>query len=173
MSQKSAQDNHVSVSSDKDGASDMPKLVVPPMNMKDYVNKNDVLRAEVLWTIKLDMSHQSYRSSDDISALFGKMFPDSLIAQKFSCTAKKCSYLCVFGIADHMRNGLMKHVNGSWPITLMFNESLNKKSQQKQMDVHICFFEGNIVKTRYMDSNKPSSMSYPHGEENLPIREIV
>ena len=41
----------------------------------------DVIRAEVLWTLKVVMCHYSFNSCNDISATFGAMFPDSGISK--------------------------------------------------------------------------------------------
>ena len=78
-----------------------PQTTTQPMlGMDAHVTKSDLLQAEVLWTLKTVSSHQSYRSSDDTDKLFARMFPDSVIAAKFSCAAKKTSYMTVFGIKD-------------------------------------------------------------------------
>jgi len=45
---------------------------------------------------------------------------------------------------------LMKSVKGYF--TILFDESLNKKSQSKQMDIHVHFGEGNKVNNRYFGS---------------------
>jgi len=45
---------------------------------------------------------------------------------------------------------LMKSVKGYF--TILFDESLNKKSQSKQMDIHVHLREGNKVITRYFGS---------------------
>ena len=39
----------------------------------------------------------------------------------------------------------MDEVKG--PFTILFDESLNNKSQQKQMDIHVRFWAGNQVVT--------------------------
>ena len=53
----------------------------------------EVLHADVLWVIKVITSHYSFSSCKNISCLFSKTFPDSQIAQSFSCGATKCAYL--------------------------------------------------------------------------------
>ena len=49
------------------------------------ISRDDVLNAEVLWAIKTVMSYYSMNSSSNTGELFKMMFPDSQIAQKFSC----------------------------------------------------------------------------------------
>ena len=62
---------------------------------------------------------------------FPAMFPDSAIASKFACGEKKTAYLCAFGLAKHFKELLMDEVKGAF--TILFDESLNTKSQQKQI----------------------------------------
>ena len=78
------------------------------------------------------------------------MFPDSQIAAKFTCGSRKTSYLLCFGLATHFKEMLMKAVKGYF--TILFDESLNKKCQAKQMDIHVRFWEGDKVVTRYFGS---------------------
>ncbi|CAL1287102.1 unnamed protein product, partial [Larinioides sclopetarius] len=41
----------------------------------------DVLDAEILWSLKLIKSHFSYKSCNNVGNLFSKMFHDSIIAR--------------------------------------------------------------------------------------------
>ena len=56
------------------------------------------------------------------------MFPDSAIAQKFSCGERKIAYLYVFGIEPYLKD---LKVKGQDPFVVSFDESLDKKSQKK------------------------------------------
>ena len=67
----------------------------------------DVIRAEVLWTLKVIMCHYSFNSCNDISAT---MFPDSGIAKSFTCGATKCAYLTCFGLAPYFHEQLVDMV---------------------------------------------------------------
>lgn len=117
------------------------------------VARNDVLKAEVLWTLYTVVNRQSYKSCETASKLVHLMFPDSTIASKFSCGERKTSYLCVFGIAEHIKLELRRAIkDNGLPYVILFDESLNKKSQLKQMDIHIRYWENNKVCTRYLDS---------------------
>ncbi|GBM48075.1 hypothetical protein AVEN_34399-1 [Araneus ventricosus] len=58
-----------------------------------YVTKNNVLDAEIIWALKCIRSHLSYNSSEDSHKLFARMFPDSAIAQMFTCGATKSVYV--------------------------------------------------------------------------------
>ena len=62
-------------------------------SMMDFVRKNDVLRAEVLWTLHTVSAHYSYKSNENVKQVFQAMFPDSVIASKFSVLEKSKSVL--------------------------------------------------------------------------------
>jgi len=66
------------------------------------------------------------------------MFPDSSIAAKVTCGEKKTSYMCVFGLAEHFSRLLKDDVISCFSV--LFDESLNKKTQKQQMDIHPLFF---------------------------------
>ena len=67
-------------------------------------------------------------SNENVAQLFRKMFPDSVIAQRFSCVERKTACLCVFGIALYLKD---LKVKGQGPFVVSFDKSLNKKSQKK------------------------------------------
>lgn len=102
----------------------------------------NVFEAEILWTFKTVADHVSYRSNENVAQLFRKMFLDSAIAQKFSCGERKTAYLCVFGIAPYLKDLMLTKVKGQGPFVVSFDETLNKKNQKKQMDIHIHFWVG-------------------------------
>ena len=60
------------------------------------------------------------------------MFPDSQIAQLFSCGATKCAYLACFGIYPYFHELLIEKIQSVKYYTLLFDESLNKINQKKQ-----------------------------------------
>ena len=70
----------------------------------------EVLYAEVPWGIKVITSHYSFRSCKNISCLFSKMFPDSQVAQSFSCGATKCAYVACFSIYPYFHELLMEKI---------------------------------------------------------------
>ena len=62
-----------------------------------------------------------------------------------------CICACL-GSQKHFKTTLLDQVNGCPDIVLLFDKSLNKKSQAKQMDVHVRYMEGDMVVTKYLDS---------------------
>ena len=81
--------------------------------MERIVTRDETLKAEILWALKVIMSHYSYKSCEGTSKLFQAMFPDgervSRIASQFTCGEKKCAYLICFGLAPHFKQ-LLKDV---------------------------------------------------------------
>ena len=81
--------------------------------------KDNVLKAEKLWTMKLITSLYSFNSSKDTSQLFSAMFSDSQIARQFACGEGKAAYCCVFGLAEHFKKLLQDSVGGPFLYCLM------------------------------------------------------
>ena len=81
------------------------------------------------------------------------MFPDDPTAKSFQCGERKAAYLTVFGLAPHFTSLLAQkaksHESG---FVLLFDESLNNMTKNKQMDLHKRFWEHDEVATRYLDS---------------------
>ena len=117
-----------------------------------HISNDKVLSAEVRWVLHLVTSHCSARSSDDVSALFRSMFPDSGIAKRFQCARTKAGYMTTFGLAPAIRTELLKEVKNSDLYVLLFDESFNDEIQMKQMDKHIRYIADGLVTTRYLHS---------------------
>ena len=114
--------------------------------MSACMTRNDTLSAEVWWALKVNSSHYSYKSCEDINFY---MFPDSEIAKKFTCGEKKASYL-VLGLLHTSR--VLKKVKSSDGYVLLFDESLNHELQKKLMDFHVRIWNHDKVETRYYNS---------------------
>ena len=77
----------------------MMKLPPPPamnethsgMSVSQFFTRNDVLKVEVLWTLRTISSHCLYNSNENIEKTFCIMFPDRQIAAKFTCGSRKTS----------------------------------------------------------------------------------
>ncbi|ELU04337.1 hypothetical protein CAPTEDRAFT_214721 [Capitella teleta] len=124
------------------------------MSIAEQAQKaNDVSKAEILWALQAMNTHQSNSSQSAISTVFAAMFPDSAIAQKFSVGETKMRYLVKHGLAPYFKDLLLGYVKNV-PWVLMFDESLNKATQQKQLDVMVRFWDPkkNLVVSRYWTS---------------------
>ena len=117
-------------------------------------SRTDEWRAEILWAMKTVEAGYSYKSCENAGKLFSTMFPDSSIASKFTCGEKKCAYVVCFGLAPHFKSELLKNLNRSDTFVILFDESLNFKTQNKQMDFFVRFFDKTkrLIVTRYYDS---------------------
>ncbi|XP_040917268.1 uncharacterized protein LOC121197645 [Toxotes jaculatrix] len=78
------------------------------------------------------------------------MFPDSDIARNFQCGKDKIAYIIKWGIAEFVKKELISKVTG--PFILMFDESLNRASKKKQLDLHVRYWDGGQVQSRYLGS---------------------
>ena len=56
------------------------------------INQNTLV-AEILWCLKVVMSHFSYRSCLDLNDLIKRMFSDSEVSAQFSLSKTKCRYM--------------------------------------------------------------------------------
>jgi len=57
-----------------------------------------------------------------------------------------------FGIAPYLRTFLLSKVKPANGYVLLFDESLNSNLQSKQLDIHICFWEGSQVSSNFYAS---------------------
>ena len=101
------------------------------------VSSDDVLRTEVLWMLQVLTSSYLYNSSKNISNLFSKIFPDSQIAQYFSCGATNCAYLLCFGLYPYFYELLTDRICTVKNYKVSFDVSLNQVNQKKQIDMMI------------------------------------
>jgi len=79
------------------------------------------------------------------------MFTDSDIAKKMSCGETKSMYVINYGLAPYYRCQLERKLKNQ-PFVLMFDETLNKEMQQKQLDIIVRHWNDNIVQSSYYTS---------------------
>ena len=102
--------------------------------------------------VKVANSHYSLKSSEDAGPLFKRMFPDSRIAKEFTCGETKCAYVLVHGLAPYFKRLTLTNVSKQRAYVMLFDESLNKFLQSKQMDLHVRMWSGAEVRTTYIGS---------------------
>ena len=122
--------------------------------LNQWVSEESVLKAEILWNLHCSVNHLSYRSNTHTSAIFAKIFPDSNIAQKYSCAKDKCSYLTTFGIAPFFYENLTKKVGEADFYSISFDEAFNGVTKNEQMDLAVRYWDVNLSQpvTRYLGS---------------------
>ena len=108
------------------------------------------LKAEVLWILNTVVKHQSYNSNEGIGDLFGLMFPDSQIASTFTAGRDKTAYITHFGPAPFIRN---ERICSVYKAFVLIFETLNHATKSKQLDVHVRYWVGDRVHSRYLGSH--------------------
>lgn len=123
-----------------------------PADIRVALGSTPTLRAEVIWCLDTVAKHQSLNANEGIADIFQAMFPDSDIAKTFACGKDKTGYVIRFGLAPYFKRRLIDTINNAGPFVLMFDESLNKSTKSKQLDVHVRFWQGDSVQSRYIGS---------------------
>lgn len=116
----------------------------------------DTLKAEILWVLQTVSRHHSYTSNKDIHLVFKAMFPDSQCASAFTYGRDKSAYLARFGVAPYLKKELISQANEG-TFVIMFDESMNKSTKSKQLDLHVRHWTSDgtgasIVRSRYLGS---------------------
>lgn len=119
------------------------------------------LKAEVLWVLRTVSRHQSYTSNDDIHSVFQAMFPDSECASAFSCGRDKTPYLARFGIAPYVKKELVAWINQG-NFVIMFDESMNRATKSKQLDLHVRHWVTDQTGTHHVQSRYLGSQFMGH-----------
>ena len=120
----------------------------------EFLDSESILKAEILWGLHSTVSHNSFNSNKSVSLLFAEMFPDSNIAQKFTCGSSKMSYLVTFGLAPYFSNELAEQLKDVSQLVILFDESFNRVTKNEQMDIYVRYWssEHDCVVTRYVTS---------------------
>ena len=100
------------------------------------LQKEVVLKAELIWCLDVVQSKYSFRSSDNKFPQFAYMFPDSKIAKNFSFGRTKCGYLVTHGLASHFKKLLVEDLNELNNFVSLFDEFYNEIVKKGQMDLH-------------------------------------
>lgn len=121
--------------------------------MDSFVTREENIKAEIWWTLKVIKEHWSYNSCSDVSSLFKLMWPNIEAVSQFSCGEKKAMYLACYGLSPYFLSLLVKRANSQNAIVLMFDEAFNSCTQSKQMDVYIRLWSSDMrVTSRYLGS---------------------
>lgn len=124
----------------------------PAPIISKWLQSKESRKAEIIWTLSCVQDHYSFRSSENKSELFRKMFWDSNIAQQYSLGKTKQSYLLTFGLAPYFKDLLVDTLKLSSFFTVIFDEAFNDVLQKEQMDILVRFWSADRVVTRYLGS---------------------
>ena len=104
--------------------------------------------------LKVVIAQFIFHSCIDITDLFISMFDEQEVLSKFSLNKTKCADIINYGIASCFKESLTQCIKQSSFYSPLFDESLNSKMQEEQMDIQIRSWDtqNHCVKTRYYDS---------------------
>ena len=106
---------------------------------KLIINQENTLNAEILWCLRMVLTHESYNSCNDLAPLLQRMFAGHEVAEHFSLGKAKSRYTMLYGIAPEFKKMLPYDVNQSPFFSISFDESLNSELQMCCMDVALRF----------------------------------
>ena len=130
-----------------------PTPAVPAApTLSKWMQSKESRKAEILWTLSCVQDHFSFRSNENKTELFRKMFWDSNIAQQYSLGKTKQSYLLTFGLAPFFKDLLLDTLKLNSFFTVIFDEAFNEALQKEQMDILVRFWSADRVVTRYLGS---------------------
>ena len=134
------------------------KELKPSNYSNRFALENARIQSEILWCILTTSAHISDRGAEKLSDGFSKLFPDSEIADKFTCKKDKHAYYVTFGLGPYLKDKLTENLKVAKYISLSFDEAFNKFIKRGQMDIQIRYSENEsesdcvTIKTRYLDS---------------------
>ena len=110
----------------------------------------DRIKAETIWCLQVVKAGYSDRSNNGIADTLQAMLPGTL---KLQMQPTNVGYMIQYGLYPYFQQQLINEVNASIFASLSYDECLNKKTQDCQLDIQIRFWGGNErVVTRYWDS---------------------
>lgn len=121
----------------------------PPNNPSAFFNRTKVTDAEIYWLFYCLEHRLPLNASKDIIILLAKMFPEDDIAKKMTMSASKAAYSINFGLSPYFQKTLDESLKESNFYTLCFDESLNKVTQNEQMDISFRFVDRKSKRTVY------------------------
>ena len=114
-----------------------------------------VTNAAIIWTLKNVQANFSLKTCESLPKVFQKMFSDSVIAKNFTFSKDKCSYYISYGIRPYYKLVLNNEIKAFSYYSTFFDETLNKVTQQEQMDIYVSFWNSDRkrVELRYFETD--------------------
>lgn len=99
-----------------------------------FILEQEVIKAELLWVLKIVLSDFSAASSDDIKNIFNAMFPGE-ISSKFSMGRTKVKYFLTEAIGSYSYKYLLQDIRTAY-YTFAYDETTNTEST-KELQIKI------------------------------------
>lgn len=109
---------------------------LPTMSLWD--TRNDSIKAEIIWTLKVVESHFSGRSCENIADIFRAMFPNNIVSDSFSLGKFKIAYMLTDCVGPHFRDMFLNDAKESF-FSLCFDETTNEASK-KELQVGVRYY---------------------------------
>ncbi|KAJ8676825.1 hypothetical protein QAD02_012612 [Eretmocerus hayati] len=120
--------------------------------MTNFMLRDDVLKAEILWTTQRVMTKSSTRVFAESADCFPMMFTHSEIAQNVHIQKNKLSYAVTYGLGPYHQRELISGVSSCDVIRVSLDGAFNKVVHEGQMDLMIRYMKNREVHTRYLMS---------------------
>lgn len=101
-------------------------------NVFKLTPQEEVIMAETVQALKVVSSNYSFSSTTDDSDDFRRMFPDSVIAQKYHQSKTKVNYVIKHGISPYVKDLYINYFNGT-PFVFKFDETTTLQVKKKHM----------------------------------------
>ena len=111
---------------------------------------DQAIEAEVRWATFVVNHNISFLASDHATKLFSKIFPDSAIAKKFSCSCTKTTAIVKKALAPHFTQRVIESMS-SGPFSLMMDESNDRRDKSYIILVRLLDPQIGEVRTRFLD----------------------
>ena len=115
---------------------------------------DEIIKEEIIWSLYVSVENNSFRPCDSIGGTFKAMFPDSIVANKFSLSRTKVSCMLSDGIGPVFHQQISDDVKkSSARFTILYDEATTTGGK-KQLDLHIKHFspQKNEVATRFFQT---------------------
>ena len=111
---------------------------------------DQAIEAEVRWATFVAKHNISFLASDHATKLFSKIFPDSAIAKRFSCSRTKTTAIVNKALAPHFTQRVIESMS-SGPFSLMMDESNDRRDKSCIILVRLLDPQIGEVRTRFLD----------------------
>ena len=110
----------------------------------------DTIEAESRWALFVAKHNLAFLNSDHATKLFAKIFKDSEVATKFSCTRTKCTAIVNEALAPHFTKKVVSNLSDH-PFSIMIDESNSKQDKSCIILVRVVDPEVSDIRTRFLD----------------------
>ena len=135
--------NNISVSKDQDISMTRPQSTQNQSSILLSYNNKAKREAEIVWTLFCVRHGFSNNSMANFVSTLSRMFPEIDNVKNLSLSKDSIKCYVNYGIYPYFKELLKTEVNDSPFIVACFDESLNQKTQNCELDLHIRYWDVN------------------------------